>query len=347
MNRPTRHRTALTILGAAMSRRTLLQGVGAAATTLAMPAVHAQTLTKVPFQLSWIKTVQYGGLFAAQELGYFREVGIEPEWLSGGPNIDGVATVATGKAMIGDRSTDPLIIARGRNIPVKIIAAIYNRSPAALMSLSKAPILSLKDMVNKTIAASPNLRPVLVSLMRGADLDPGTVKFVPVGTDPGLLASGQVDGYVGMSSTQGTTLKKRGADIQTLHLSDIGARSYFCALFVNDKVLNDQPDLLRRFLVASIRGHQYMLSNFDQVLKWTLDTYGVPGLDAGEQAAEGRATIPYINMGEAGSKGLLWVEPSYLEPMIEVAVKSEMIPKSYPISDLVDSSIISAAHRPA
>jgi NitT/TauT family transport system substrate-binding protein len=324
-----------------LSRRVLL---GMAASALAAPAVHAQTPTRVPFQLSWIRSIQYGGLFAAHELGYFREVGIEPEWNPGGPNIDAVATVAAGRALIGDRPSDQLVIARGRGIPVRIIGAMFNRSPSAIMSLADAPIRSLADLPGKTIAIPAGARPVLMNLMRNAGLDPSRVNFVPVGTDPGILASRQVAGYVGLSTNQGMMLRARGVDVVFLHLSDIGSNLYGGAIYVTDRVLVEQRDLLIRFLRASVRGFQFMIDNPEQTARWTVEKYAAPGLDLAVQTAEARASIPYIRGGEAATQGLLWVEPAYLAPMIEMAVQTGVAPRAFPVDDLVDQSLIRAVH---
>jgi NitT/TauT family transport system substrate-binding protein len=319
-----------------------------APTLLATPGLRAQTLTRVPFQLSWIRSIQYGGLFAAEELGYFREVGIEPSWQAGGPNIDAVATVAAGRAMIGDRPSDQLVIARGRGIPVKIIAAMFNRSPSAVMSLKRAPIRSLSDMVGKTIAIPGGARPVLVNLMRNAGIDSARVNFVPVGTDPGILASGQVDGYVGLSTNQGVMLQARGVEVEFLHLSDVGSNLYGGAIYVTDTVLAQNRDLLIRFLRAATRGFEKMVQDPDTVARWTVEKYAAPGLDLATQTAEARASIPYIRGGEAATNGLLWVEPAFLESSITMAVQTGIAPRAFPVADLVDQSLMRAVHgRPA
>lgn len=324
-----------------LARRALL---GGAASLLAAPSVHAQALTKVTFQLSWIRSIQYGGLFAAQELGYFREVGIEPEWQPGGPNIDAVATVAAGRALIGDRPSDQLVIARGRGIPVKIIAAMFNRSPSAVMSLKRAPIRSLADMVGKTIAIPGGARPVVVNLMRNAGIDANRVNFVPVGTDPGILASGQVDGYVGLSTNQGVMLQARGVEVEFLHLSDLGSNLYGGAIYVTDAVLARERDLLVRFLRAATRGFRKMVEDPEQVARWTVEKYAAPGLDLATQTREAVASIPYIRGGEAATNGLLWVEPGFVEGSITMAVATGIAPRAFPVSDLVDQSLMRAVH---
>jgi ABC-type nitrate/sulfonate/bicarbonate transport system substrate-binding protein len=92
-----------------LDRRRFLK-LGATAATSA--AVGGQTLLSAPpalaadakpisFQLSWIKSIQYGGYFAAIENGSFAKFGVEPTFVSGGPNIDPIGNVAAGQSQLG------------------------------------------------------------------------------------------------------------------------------------------------------------------------------------------------------------------------------------------------------
>src|SRR5260370_16246423 len=87
-------------------------------------------------------------------------------------------------------------------VSLKAIAAIMQKAPGAIMSLAKKPIGTLADFPGKTIALPNGVRPELDALMTAAGLDPKSVNYVPVGTDPGMLAAGQVDGYYGWAPNQ-------------------------------------------------------------------------------------------------------------------------------------------------
>ncbi|MFP3387087.1 ABC transporter substrate-binding protein, partial [Tritonibacter sp. SIMBA_163] len=76
----------------------------------------------------------------------------------------------------------------------------------------------LEDMQGKTIAIPSQRRPTMVALMRGAGLDPDSVTFVPTGTDPGILPTGQVDAYFGWATNQGVMLQMRGVDLEIVTL---------------------------------------------------------------------------------------------------------------------------------
>src|SRR6266849_7821057 len=172
-------------------RRVLKAGASAAVvTTLAssswtgLGAAFAQQAKPLSFQLSWIKSIQYGGFFAGIEQGSFKKFGIEPTFVSGGPNVDPVANVASGQSQLGDRPIGPLIVAKEKGIPIKVIGTVFQKSPYSIISLAKSPIKTPQEMKGKTIAVPTSGRPLILYMMSEAGLKPEEVNIVPASPDP-------------------------------------------------------------------------------------------------------------------------------------------------------------------
>ncbi|MEM6713423.1 MAG: ABC transporter substrate-binding protein, partial [Pseudomonadota bacterium] len=217
-----------------LNRRSFLKGTSAAVSAAIVPGGlvglgtgPAFAMDQVTHQLGWVKSIQFGGHFAAIEQGYFEEEGIEAEFVAGGPTGIGTdVAVATGQATTSDTDVDGTIRARLNDMPVKAFGAIMQKAPGAIMSLSESPISGLGDMPGKTIALPDGLRPQLNALLTSGGFDPGDVNYVPVGTDPGMLAAGQVDGYYGWATNQGVMLQTRGVDIEIAYMNDLGVPGY-------------------------------------------------------------------------------------------------------------------------
>ena len=85
-----------------LSRRGILKGIGTMAgmaTTgsfLSIGPAQAAGNYKIQMQLGWLASNGILGEVMADKLGYFAEEGLELEIVPGGPNIDGVASVASG-----------------------------------------------------------------------------------------------------------------------------------------------------------------------------------------------------------------------------------------------------------
>lgn len=335
---------------AVIDRRRFMKTAGALAGVFVAPGIvglptRAFALDKVIHQLGWIKSIQFGGHFAAIDQGYFAEEGIEAEFLPGGPGTDTDATVATGQAMTTDGDVAGTIRARVNGIPVKAFAAIMQKAPGAIMSLSSKPLKTLQDFPGKTIALPNGVRPQVDAIMIAAGLDPKAVNFVPVGTDPGILAAGQVDGYYGWATNQGVMLRVRGVDINVAYMNDLGLVGYAGVLYATDETLDKNKDALVRWLKAEIKGWQWFLDHPEEMATLMVDKYGQRGLDLALQKAESLVYKDFIPVGDAATHGLLWVEPSVFEKGMEFAVAAgEMKPGQVKVEDVVTQDLIKAAH---
>ena len=327
----------------AVNRRHILGGmVGIAALSIGGPAF---ALDRVVHQLGWIKSVQFGGHFMAIEQGYFKDQGIDAEFTPGGPGTDTTTAVAAGQAMTTDGDVEGVVRSRLNGIPVKAFAAIMQKAPGAIMSLAKTPIKGLADFPGKTIALPNGTRPQLELLLKAAKIDPTTVNFVPVGTDPGMLASGQVDGYYGWATNQGVMLKTRGVDIAVAYMNDLGLPGYAGVLYATDDTIQKNHELLVRWLKAEIKGWQWFLDHPDETAKLMVDKYGQRGLNLQAQEAEAKVYKDFIPVGDAASHGLLWIEPDVFAKAIDFSIAAgEMKPGQVKVDDVVTQDLIKTAH---
>ena len=122
---------------------------------------------KVNMQLGWLASNGIMGEVVAKRMGYYYdEEGIELEVTPGGPGVDGVASVAAGRAQSGQLSSSPsLMLARSAGIPVKAFAAGYQKHPFTCFSLANNPIRTPQDMIGKTIATQPTAVILLRALL--------------------------------------------------------------------------------------------------------------------------------------------------------------------------------------
>ena len=329
---------------ASFPRRALL-GAGGATVTLAFAGgARAQAAKPVSFQLSWIKSIQYGGFFAAVENGYFKDAGVEPTFVSGGPTMDPIGNVAAGRSMLGDRPSGALLLARDKGVPIKVIGQTFQKSPYSIISLASKPIDSVQDMVGKTIATPTSGRALIVSLIQSAGLDPSSVNLVPASPDPAGLVAGQMDGYVGYSTNQGVMLQTRGVDIHVFNAQDHGLPDATGVIYGAADTLDANRPLVVAFLRAAVKGWQWALAHPDETAKLMVDKYGAPGLNLKAQVTEIVASKPYIEAGLGGSQGLLALDVPLFTSMIDTYRKVGMIQGSWTAADFCDPSFIQAAH---
>ena len=99
-----------------------------------------------------------------------------------GPGVDGVASVAAGRAQSGQLSSSPsLMLARSAGIPVKAFAAGYQKHPFTYFSLEGNPIREPRDMIGKTIATQPTAVILLKALLAKNGIAEDQVEVVKMG----------------------------------------------------------------------------------------------------------------------------------------------------------------------
>jgi ABC-type nitrate/sulfonate/bicarbonate transport system substrate-binding protein len=325
-------------------RRLLGLGAGLAALLGEADAMEPPS-RRVVLQLGWLKTVQFGGHFAAIDQGYFAAAHVDAAFVAGGPQLDGAIRVATGSVTAGDSDSSGIVIARAAGMPIKAFAAVLQNSAAAIISLAAKPIRTLKDLEGRTLAAPDLVRPQIAALMMRAGCDPLSVGYVPVGTDPGLLAAGQVDGYYGYSTDQALTLRQRGIAVEVAMLSELGLPGYANVLFATEETLARQESLLVDWLKADIRGWQFFLDHPDDVSRMAVDTYGQRGLDLATQMVKARAYAPFLLGRDAKTRGLLWVDTAVFADVIAFLVQCGSLQAGQiRAEDVVTEKIVRAAH---
>jgi ABC-type nitrate/sulfonate/bicarbonate transport system substrate-binding protein len=331
-----------------LNRRRLL-GFGASAVSVGLlskapvsPA-SAAAADDISFQFSWIKSAQYGGYFVGLEHGIFQQHGIAPTFNSGGPNVDPIGNVASGQSNMGDRPIGPLLIARDKGIPIKVIGTVFARSPFCIISLASNPIRRIQDLAGKSIAVPTSTRPLVLYVLKSAGIDPTSVTFLPSSPDPAALANRQVDALAGYSTNQGVMLQTRGVDIFTINVQDLGLPETTGTIYAREDFLAKNRDAVVRFLKAASESWRYGLDHPEETAKLMVEKYGAPGLDYNAQLAEVKASKPFIEAGPRGASSLLALDLTLFERIINVYRQVDMIKTNMKVEDICDPSFIDAA----
>ena len=247
-----------------MDRRTFLKASAAAGACVGIDgAASAQGQQVVNFQLGWILGGNQIGEVCAKQLGYYTQEGIELRFQAGGPNIDGVAVVASGRHETGQVSSSPsLMLAASQGLPVRCFATGAQVHPYTYFSLKKKPVHTAADMIGKKVGVQATGVILLRALLAKNKIPERDVQIVTIGADMTPLLPGQVDVVTGWL-TNTTALKVLVPDRVDLRLWDAGVRLYALPYYATVDTIQKKPELLAKFLRASARGWAYAHANRD------------------------------------------------------------------------------------
>ncbi|MCX7232404.1 MAG: ABC transporter substrate-binding protein [Burkholderiales bacterium] len=275
-------------------------GIAGAGAFLSMEAL-AQDKAKVNMQLGWIAGGNQIAEVAAKRLGYYEQEGIDFAIQPGGPSIDGVAIVASGRWEVGQVSSSPSnMLAVSQDLPIKVFATGLQQHPYTFFSLKKNPIRTAQDMIGKKVGIQSTGIILLKALLAKNKIDEKLVTIIPIGADMAPLMTGQVDTVTGWQ-TNTSALKVLGPDRVDLRLWDAGVRLYALPYYAPIQMIEKRPDVLQRFLRATARGWAYANKNRDAATDLLIKEY--PNLDRADERAAIDSLMSYAYNPQTQANG--------------------------------------------
>lgn len=261
-----------------IGRRKLL-GYGAATGLLATGLVpgrgYAQQAktTTVNLQLGWITGGNQIGEVVAKQLGFYEEEKLNLAIQPGGPSIDGVAIVASGRFEIGQVSSSPsLMLAASQSIPVKCFAVGAQEHPYTFFSLGKKPVRTPQDLIGKKVGIQATGKILLTAMLKKHGIPEDKVEVVVAGADMTPLLTGQVDVFTGWV-TNTTALKPLGPDRVDLRLWDSGIKLYALPYYATQDTLTKKAEMLAAFVRATAKGWAYVNANREKSVDMLIKEY--------------------------------------------------------------------------
>ena len=265
------------------------------------PATPA--LTPVTVQLKWLHQAQFAGLYAADQNGYYAAEGLKVNFIEGGPTVDLEKGVLEGTAQFGIDGADTLIAARADGKPVRAVAVIYRRSPLVFMTLADSGITKPQDFAGKTVQADTGLI-TLHAMLANVGISSGQYHEVNLGSDLGPFYSGQVQVWNAYLINEVLVAQSKGYKVNIIYPDDYKIHFYSDTLYSTDKYIAANPDLVLRFVRATLKGWTYAVEHPSEVGAMVVkyNARANPALENAKMIA----SLPLINTGE---DHIGWMKP--------------------------------------
>jgi NitT/TauT family transport system substrate-binding protein len=330
-----------------LSRRTVLKAGAGLAGALSMPAIIssralAQSAPKtINMQLGWLGGGNQLGEVAAKHLGYFAEEGLEFAIQPGGPSIDGVAIVASGRFEIGQVSSSPsLMLAASQNIPIKAFAVSAQQHPYAFFSLPSAPINTPQDMIGKKVGIQATGKILLSALLKKHDIPESEVEVIVIGADMTPLATGQVHAVTGWL-TNTTAIAALPEKPVALKMWDHGVQLYANPYYTTKDMLDKDPEALAGFLRAAGKGWQYANENREAAVDLLIKEF--PNLVRDDELAASEIMLAHVFTDTTASNGWATFDPAVWEAQIKLYDQLGQFSAGAPaLDDVVTTAILDA-----
>lgn len=242
------------------------QGLLAAALLLSAamaPAGGALAETELRFSLDWRFEGPAAPYLVALDKGWYAAEGLSVTIDSGAGSLEAIPRVASGTYQMGFADINSLIKFRDQNpdVPVKAVMLVYDKPPFAVVSLAGRGVAAPRDLEGKVLGA-PATDGAFAQwdafvAANGIEAEAVTIENVGFPVREPMLAEGRVDAITGFSYSSFLNLKGAGIaeeDIVVLLMADHGLELYGNAIIVNPAFAEAEPEAVRGFLRATLRG---------------------------------------------------------------------------------------------
>ncbi|MFZ0837673.1 MAG: ABC transporter substrate-binding protein [Xanthobacteraceae bacterium] len=217
--------------------------------------LSAHAFDKVTFGTNWLAEAEHGGFYQALVDGTYDKYGLDVTIQQGGPQVNHRLLLLAGKIdFLMGANTLQTFDALAQNVPTIAVAAMFQKDPQVLIAHPDAGIDKFTDLKRLTLFVSnEGLVTYFQWLKADFGFDQSKVKPYTFNPQPFLADKN--------SAMQGYVTSEPFAIEKALHkapkvflLADQGFNAYSTLIETRHDVVAKKPDLVQRFVDASIIG---------------------------------------------------------------------------------------------
>lgn len=246
--------------------------VAALLAALAM-AGAANAADKLVLQLHAPAQFEFAGYFAALWQGYYRDAGLEVEIKPGAGQgeapIDPVREVTEGRAAFGTGTAD-LVVRTAQGLPLLLLAPVFQASGAMVYYRADGDFASPAGLAKAKLGRLPasNILDIeLATALKAEGVDPDKLSSIPLepGQNLAALADGRVDAVPGSAWDLPWLAQQKGIALKAFDPADYRVEFYGDTLFTLRSLAEREPQIVRQFRAASLKGWEYALQHPDEI----------------------------------------------------------------------------------
>jgi len=287
-------------------------------------------LTRVRLPVGYIPNIQFAPLYVAIQKGYYREAGIEVD-LDYSFETDGMALVGAGELQFAIVSGEQVLLARAQGLPVVYVLAWYKDYPVAVVAKTEQGIREPKDLAGKRVGL-PGLFGAnyigLRALLGAAGVPESDVSLDSIGFNQvEALAADQEQAIVGYIANEPIQLRAQGYEVDVIRVADF-VHLAANGMITNETTLQNNPELVRGMVQATLRGIADTIANPDEAYKISLDF--VEGLEQADEAIQKEILATSVALYQSEPVGQS--DPAAWENMQQVLLEMGLVSQPMDLS---------------
>ena len=225
----------------------------------AAPAL-AQQLDKVRFGTNWVAEPEHGGFYQALADGTYRQYGLDVTIVPGGPQVNNRILLPVGRLdFFMSANLLRAFDAVAHKVPTISVAAMFQKDPQVLIAHPDAGVENFEDLKKLTLFVSKEGVATYFQWMK-SEFGFSEAKVKPYTFNPQPFLADKNSAMQGYVTSEPYAIEQQGGFRPKIFLlADYGFDTYSTLIETRRDLVENKPDLVRRFVEASILGWYHFL----------------------------------------------------------------------------------------
>ncbi|SFP03076.1 ABC-type nitrate/sulfonate/bicarbonate transport system, substrate-binding protein [Hydrogenimonas thermophila] len=234
--------------------------------------LFAKSLEKITLQFQWKHQFEYAGFYIAKEKGYYKDVGLDVEFVEFSPEINIIDKVLSKEGIYGTTYAN-IVSEYLKGKPIVFVANFFKQSPLAIVTTKDIRLPS--DLKGKKVMGIGNdiNSAMMLIMFKKFGLTSNDFIHIPPSFNVQDFIDKKVDAMAIFTTNEIYYLNKAKVPYNLLNPTIYGAEFYDLNLFTSQEEVKHHPKRVKKFRDASIKGWEYALKHKDEVIELILKKY--------------------------------------------------------------------------
>lgn len=307
------------------SKKAIVVALAIYAVSIASPAY---SLDKVRFGTDWLAEADHGGFYQAVADGTYAKYGLEVEIVPGGPGTQNRSLLLMNKVdfYLGTQQEQLLGVEQG--IPLVDVAAFYQKNAQVILAHPDSGVERFEDLAKlKTIFMTQGGFGAYFEWMKANFEGFRNEQYRPYNYSSAPFLADKNSAQQGLITAEPYDIQRQtGIEPRIFLLADSGYKPYATMITVQQNLIDTNPDLVQRFVDASIEGWYNYLYGDNAAANALIKTTNPEMTDGQiEYAIDKMKQFGIVDSGDALDKGIGCMTAERYKQLADELVKVKLL----------------------
>ena len=283
----------------------------------------------------------------AKDKGFFKENGLDVTINPGGPANSSVKLVAAGTDDFGVTGSSELLQARAKGIPIVAVAVVFKRSPVVYIAKKISHIEKPEDFIGKKVALvfGENTETEYRAMLKNLSIDANKIKEIAFNFNLVPFLEDKIDVIPAYAFDQPISAEMEGAQINRIFPSDHGVTPYGDVLFTRDKMIEERPEIIERFLRAFVQAWKWCMENPEEAIDILLKNTESLNLNKTKESATLHEAFKFVIPKDEPNKQIGVMEHKRWEDSLMPLKEFNLVDKEIDLTTAYNSNFIDKVYK--